>query len=107
MDSELSLQAADKAINKTLAVLDKAGVTEEHIAKRLKEALDAKKGRKADNFIRLDAVKFAATLRNMKPAEKHDINHHGEFDLFLKQIDGESLTLPSQRGKNGDTGANG
>lgn len=108
--------ANSTAIQNTLNALDKRGITEDFIALRLKQAMDAKlvkifkgkdddiimSGELIDHATRLDALKFAATLRGMKPSEKHDINHHGDFEVFLREIDGESLKLPSQQVKNGD-----
>lgn len=105
IDKDLSLQAAEEAQRATLDALDKRGITEEFIALRLKQAMDAKlvkvfKGKDDDILIsdelidhstRLDALKFAATLRGMKPSEKHDINHHGDLQVTIIDRFGEVI----------------
>lgn len=96
--------ANETATQNTLDALDKRGITEEFIALRLKQAMDAKlvkvfKGKDDDILIsdelidhstRLDALKFAATLRGMKPSEKHDVTHHGDLQINIIDRFGEA-----------------
>lgn len=104
IDKQISLQAAEEAQRTTLDALDKRGITEEFVALRLKQAMDAKmvkvfKGKDddiiesrelVDHSTRLDALKFAATLRGMKPAERHDVTHHGDLQINIIDRFGEA-----------------
>lgn len=90
MDKDASIEAANIAREKTKKALKRYKVTEGVVAKRLREALDAKevkvfnpKGNlDADGLIysepliahhiRTKAIEIAATLLEMKPSEKHE-----------------------------------
>jgi len=95
-DQEISIAAAELAQAKTREALRNAGIDEGFVARRLSEAMSATEvkvfnGRDGleysdhliDNKTRLEATKFAATLLDMKPAEKHDVNVKGDLQINI------------------------
>lgn len=84
--SEIGLRAATKAKAKTRKSLKRHKVTEDFVAQRLKEALDAEETKAfctkfgdvvysesmVAHGIRLRAIEIAANLLEMEPSKKHE-----------------------------------
>jgi len=50
-----------------------------------------------DNQTQIKALDMLFKLNGSYPSEKHEVNHTGDINLLLEQIDGTTTDLPSKR----------
>lgn len=80
-----------KVLRKIEAVLDKAGLSDEALAQRLQQAIDAGLGEKAKNADSLKGIKMALELKDRFPSKKHEVTQESKFEMKLQTMTSEQL----------------
>lgn len=73
------------------SILDKAGLSDEALAQRLQQAIDAGLGEKAKNADSLKGIRMALELKDRFPSKKHEITQESTYEMRLMSMTTEEL----------------
>ena len=78
-------------LEKIELILDKAGLSDEALAHRLQQAIDAGLGEKAKNADSLKGIRMALELKDRFPSKKHEITQESTYEMKFMSMSTEEL----------------
>lgn len=78
-------------LSKIESILDKAGLSDEALAQRLRKAIDAGLGEKAKNSDSIKGIRMALELKDRFPSKKHEITQESTYEMRLMSMTTEEL----------------